>query len=213
MNETTLAEPATPFEVRVTLAPWSRGNPDVDCVRLDVTSRVGDEGRSLILAITVGGQIAKRVKALQALLAVARTLIGADRSIRVTLGFSGVSLDSEALSIALDGWTRSSVPVHSLFAFDFSVEGRRGVPGCASRGLSPFVGQEVVCWPTHAENRRVAARMVVRLAHDLMIDGPIESIIFVAASDAPGGRVALVPRELPEPHVEIVFSDPDIDAG
>ena len=112
-------------------------------------------------------------------------------------------LDSDQIAAALDSWTDESIPVHSLVAFDFALRGNP--PGTGSSGLAALVGQEIMAWPPDEALRLVTARMVVRLAHDMLLNGPIVAETEYPAPDSPRGRVTLVPRNIPSPVVQIRF--------
>ena len=203
MNETILAPIGDPVGLTVMIAPWSSTRPVDSNATAGIKSRVNVAAASLVLsheALPLGRDT---LAGLRALMAAAVPLLSAAPEATLTLGHSGVVLDANQLGAALASWTDAAVPVHSLIAFDFAVRG--DPPGTCSTGLAALVGQEVVGWPTDDSLRLICARMVVRLAHDMLIHGPILAETEFPAPDTPRGSVTLVPRATPSPVVHIRF--------
>ena len=203
MNETILAPIGDPVGLTVMIAPWSSTTPVDSNATPGIKSRVDVAAASLVLSLEALPLGRDTLAGLRALMAAAVPLLNAAPEATVTLGHSGVVLDANQLGAALASWTDAAVPVHSLIAFDFAVRG--DPPGTCSTGLAALVGQEVAGWPTSDSLRLICARMVVRLAHDMLIHGPILTETEFPAPDTPRGSVTLVPRATPLPVVQIRF--------
>ncbi len=202
MNDTIPGPAILPERLHLSIAPWLGDAPLLGDSR-DV-SRLVDEGR-LKLSIAPGESAKARLWGLRTLLDAAAKAMGGDPALHVDLDHSGIAITAAALEPMLADWSDDAIPVQALFSFDFAVDGARGVAGCATKGLSAIIGQELVCWPQDAALRCAAARLILKVAQSLLLAGPVRTVRFVAAPEAPGGRVALVPRTAPMPHVEIVF--------
>ena len=203
MNETILAPSGDPVGLTVLIAPWSRARPVDSNATLDIKCRVDPATASLVLSRDALPPGKATIDALHGLMAAALPLLTAFAGAKLTLGHSGVVLDADQLRAALADWSDEVIPVHSLIAFDFAVRG--DPPGTCSTGLAALVGQEVAGWPTNDSLRLVCARMVVRLAHDMLRHGPILAETEYPAPDTPRGTVTLVPRATPAPVVHIRF--------
>ena len=203
MNETILAPIGDPVGLTVMIAPWSSTTPVDSNATPGIRSRVDAATASLFLSLDALPAGKETVDALRALMAVALPLLTTVADARLTLGHSGIVLDAGQLGAALASWTDAAIPVHSLIAFDFAVRG--DPPWTCSTGLAALVGQEVAGWPTSDSLRLICARMVVRLAHDMLIHGPILTETEFPAPDTPRGSVTLVPRATPLPVVQIRF--------
>jgi hypothetical protein len=203
MNETILASSGDPVGLTVSIAPWPHSGPVDSTATPGIESRVDSAGQALVIGISEDDPQAGALAQLRHLMNAVLPLLRNIESGRVTLAHSGIVLDVSQLADALDQWTDVSIPVHSLIAFDFALRG--DPPGTKSIGLAPLVGQEVVAWPPDESLRLVCARMVVRLAHDMLLHGPILAERAFPAPDVPRGTVTLVPRDVPTPVVQIRF--------
>ncbi|UVO53521.1 hypothetical protein [Sphingomonas sp. SUN039] len=207
MNETILAPNGDPVGLTVSIAPWSsagRSSGSADYTAMSgIASRVDTDAESLVLECDDAvGAVAPLVQ-LKRLMTAAAALMQGVADAHMTLTHSGVVLDAGQLETALAEWSDDSVPVHSLIAFDFATRG--DPPGARSFGLAALVGQDVAAWPPEESLRLVCARMVVRLAHDMLLNGPVLAETAYPAPETPRGSVTLVPRAVPEPVVQIRF--------
>lgn len=203
MNETILAPIGDPVGLTVTIAPWSSTGPLDSNATPDIESRVDVGTTSLVLSRAALPLGTDTIAGLRTLMTAAVPLLSTAPEATLTLGHSGIVLFAGQLGAALANWTDTAVPVHSLIAFDFAVRG--DPPGTCSTGLAALVGQEVAGWPTDDSLRLICARMVVRLAHDMLLNGPILTETEFPAPDTPRGSVTLVPRATPLPVVQIRF--------
>jgi hypothetical protein len=203
MNETILASAGDPVGLTVSIAPWPHSGPVDSTATPIIESRVDSAARTPILSIVQRGPHADALAQLHHLMTAALPLMREVEGGKLTLTNSGIVLDDVQLTAALDEWTDATIPVHSLIAFDFALRG--DPPGTKSVGLAALVGQEVVAWPPDESLRLVCARMVVRLAHDMLLNGPILTERTFSAPDVPRGSVTLVPRDVPTPVVQIRF--------
>lgn len=202
MNETILAPTGDPVGLTVSIAPWPLTGPVDYTATPNVRCRVDAATQSLVMWIDVPPDEMGGLARLRLLMETALPLVR-DQGATLHLPHAGLALDGDKLATALAGWTDVAVPVHSLVAFDFAARG--DPPGTKSVGLAALVGQEVVAWPPDEPMRLVCARMVVRLAHDMLLNGPIMSERAFSAPETPRGSVTLVPREVPDPVVQIRF--------
>jgi len=203
MNETILAVLGDPVGLTVSIAPWLPTEPADSTAMSSVESRVDSADRTLTLWSRREDLQTEPLRQLRHLMATALPILHGIDGGKLTLTHSGIVLDAVQLAAALDEWADDSIPVHSLVAFDFAVRGKP--PGTKSIGLAPLVGQEVVAWPPDESLRLPCARMVVRLAHDMLLFGPILTESTFPAPDVPRGTVTLVPRDVPTPVVQIRF--------
>jgi hypothetical protein len=203
MNETTLASSGDPVGLTVSIAPWPLSGPVDSTATPGIESRVDSEAGALTLWSAGQGPQAGVLEQLRHLMETALPLTREIEGGKLTLMHSGIVLDAVELTTALDEWTDATIPVHSLVAFDFALRG--DPPGTKSVGLAALVGQEVVAWPPDESLRLACARMVVRLAHDMLLHGPILAECAFPAPDVPRGTVTLVPRDVPTPVVQIRF--------
>ncbi len=203
MNGTILASSGDPVGPTVSIAPWPHAEPP-DCTATHgIQSRVESGARTLTLWIAGDAAQTTALARLHRLMQAALPLMRGVENGKVTLSHAPLTLDAAELAEALDEWTDAAVPVHSLVAFDFASRG--DPPGTQSIGLSALVGQEIIAWPPDESLRLVCARMVVQLAHDMLLNGPILAETTYPAPDSPRGRVTLVPRDLPTAVVQIRF--------
>jgi hypothetical protein len=203
MNNTILASAGDPVGPTVSIAPWPHAEPPDYTAMHGIESRI--ESGAGTLTLWIGRERAQdtALAGLRHLMQAALPLLREIENGKMTLSHAPLALDAVALAEALDEWTDDSVPVHSLVAFDFALRG--DPPGTQSIGLAAFVGQEIVAWPPDESLRLVCARMVVRLAHDMLLHGPILAETIYPAPDTPRGGVTLVPRAVPKPVVQIRF--------
>jgi hypothetical protein len=203
MNDTILAPHGDPVGLTVSIAPWPRRGPPDSTATSGLASRVDASAEKLVLwharTATDGDPLAR----LRALMVAALPLLGEADDARLTVDHSGVVLDAVQLAAALDGWTDETVPVHSLIAFDFATQG--DPPGARTIGLAALAGQEIVAWPPDESLRLICARMVARLAHDMLLNGPVLTEKRYPAPGTPCGEVTLVPHETPECVVQILL--------
>ncbi len=203
MNKTTLASIGDPAGLTVWIAPWPRSGPADFTAMRGIESRVDRIDCTLTLSIATPEAHESPLQCLRRLMSAALPLVRTVSHGTATFPHSGVVLDADHLAEALDGWTDAAIPVHSLVGFDFALAGTP--PGTRTIGLRPLVGQEIIAWPPDDALRLVCARMVARLAHDMLMHGPIIAERSYAAPDLPKGQVTLVPRDLPDPVVHIRF--------
>jgi hypothetical protein len=203
MNETILATPGDPVGLTVSIAPWPFAEHLEHTDMPGVESRAERARQTLTLWSARERLALEPLRQLRHLMETVLPLLRAVDGAKVTLTHAAIVLDAVQLATALDEWTDDSIPVHSLVAFDFAVRG--DPPGTKSIGLAALVGQEVIAWPPDETLRLPCARMVVRLAHDMLLHGPILTERIFPAPDAPRGTVTLVPRDVPTPVVQIRF--------
>jgi hypothetical protein len=203
MNETILASAGDPVGLTLTITPWPHFGPLDSTGMSGLQSRVDSAAGTLTLSIVAHEPQSTALGRLRLLMQEALPILRRLENATATLTHSGVILDSDQLDAALADWTDETVPVHSLIAFDFAVSG--APPGACSIGLAALIGQEIIAWPPDETLRLVCARMVVRLAHDMLLHGPIMGERVFPAPDAPQGQVTLVPHNMPEPVVQIRF--------
>ncbi len=203
MNETILASVGDPVGLTVLIAPWPRSGP-ADSTAIDgVESRVDSVACLLELSIAPKAALLAPLEVLRRLMSAALSVLRNLAHGTATFPHSGLVLDADQLAAALEGWTDAELPVHSLVGFNFALAGTP--PGTRTIGLRPLTGQEIIAWPPDDSLRLVCARLVARLAHDMMLHGPILAAVSFSAPDAPRGRVTLVPRDLPDSVVYIRF--------
>lgn len=203
MNEPILAFAGDPVGLTVSIAPWPRPDPADSTATNGIQSRVDSAKGTLTLSFTAPELLAAPVEALRRLMQATLPLLQTVAHARATFLHSQVVLDAEQLAATLAGWTATTIPVHSLVGFDFALPGTP--PGTGTIGLRALVGQEIVAWPPDDSHRLVCARMVARLAHDMLQHGPILTERRFAAPDAPRGEVTLIPRDVPRPAILIRF--------
>jgi hypothetical protein len=203
MNNTILASSGDPVGLTVSIAPWPHAGPPDYTATHGIESRIESGTGTLIMWI--GREVTQHtaLAGLRRLMQAALPLVREIENGKVTLSHAPLTLDAAALAEALDEWTDDAVPVHSLVAFDFALRG--DPPGMESMGLAALVGQEIVAWPPDESLRLMCARMVVRLAHDMLLHGPILADTTYPAPDAPSGKVTLVPRDVLTGVVQIRF--------
>lgn len=202
MNETVPAPVYGPEGPSVSIKPWSLSAPPKLNATPAISSRVEAHPSALTLWVDKPLPDASPLAQLRHLLSCALPL-ACETAAKVQLSNSGLALDCEQIAAALASWTDDAIPVDSLIGFDFALRGNP--PGTGSTGLAALIGQEVVAWPPEEALRLVAARLVVRLAHEILLNGPIIAQTEYPAPDTPRGKVTLVPRHVPSSIVQIRF--------
>ena len=197
MNETSLhPERNAPLVARLRTGAATAQSAIDNATRLGTgprTSAAADGADGVILTARAGIHPAARVAAARGLAALA--LVICEDELELTWTFSGVTIDRAAIVAALDEWNDEDVPVHALIGFDFGAEPLAGrtVRGIATRGIGALVGQEIICWPDDEAARRGAARLVARLANEMLVNGPYDKACRVAGPEDGGPTVLLRP--------------------
>ena len=122
----------------------------------------------------------------------------------ITWTHAPLTLDSERIAAAAESWKGGKVPVHDLVGFDFAVAGHTP-PTMTTIGLKALVGQEIVARPFAEAQRQPIARLMARLANEMLASGAIRRAQSASGHGLVDGKVRLQP-DFDRQTVEVVVS-------